>query len=196
MLKSYLPARYNSRFLILTFLILIFANYIYAGFVVLFYVGLYILFRKNRNDFRDGAGTSKGVVFSPCHGKVIAIKDLVDQVELILRIPVWKEMGIFLPFSCEVKDLTVEKKGINLFLETQGDVIQFSLRKTLGSLWPEILIMPGDRGGRRVNIGFFPFGGLLILSLPKKYEILVNVGDDVAAGESLIAVNSGDEQLN
>ena len=48
--------------------------------------------------------------------------------------------------------------------------------------------MPGDRGGRRVNIGYFPFGGTVVLYLPKKYEILVKVNDDVNAGETIFAV--------
>ena len=48
--------------------------------------------------------------------------------------------------------------------------------------------MPGDRGGRRVNIGYFPFGGTLILYLPEKYEILIKENESINAGESIIAM--------
>jgi phosphatidylserine decarboxylase len=50
------------------------------------------------------------------------------------------------------------------------------------------MVMPGDRGGRRVNIGYFPFGGTVMLYLPKKYEILIKTNDEVTAGETIMAV--------
>ena len=55
-------------------------------------------------------------------------------------------------------------------------------------LWPELIVMPGDKGGRRVNIGYFPFGGTVMLYLPKKYEILIKSNDEVLAGETILAV--------
>ncbi len=39
-----------------------------------------------------------------------------------------------------------------------------------------------------MNIGYFPFGGTVMLYLPKKYEILMKINDEVTAGESILAV--------
>ena len=122
-------------------------------------------------------------------------------------IPWWKEMGIYLPLSCEIKNLLVlkgqsffryfkavevigtkEGKGVSLALDNRGESLGLTFFKCKFGLWPELLVIPGDRGGRRVNIGYFPFGGTVMLYLPKKYEILVKSNDEVNAGETIIAV--------
>lgn len=116
-------------------------------------------------------------------------------------------MGIFLPLSCEIKNLLVlkgqsffrlkkaieelgakEGKGVSLALDNRGESVGLTFYKCKVGLWPELMVMPGDRGGRRVNIGYFPFGGTVMLYLPKKYEILVKTNDEVTAGETIFAV--------
>jgi len=117
-------------------------------------------------------------------------------------------MGVYMPLSSEIKTLLVlkgqsffrtqiaeevigtkEGKGVTLALDNRGESIGLTFFKCKLGLWPELMVMPGDRGGRRVNIGFFPFGGTVMLYLPKKYEILMKINDEVIAGESIIAVN-------
>ena len=214
MFKSYLPPRFNSFTAILLILFWLLGFHKIFSILVVVYFLLYFSLRKNSNHFRDDPVTTRGVIFSPCNGKIIHIERNIshglygDQfTEIQLMIPWWKEMGIYLPLSSEIKNLLVlkgqsffryfkavemigtkEGKGVSLALDNRGETIGLTLFKCKLGLWPELLVMPGDRGGRRVNIGYFPFGGTVMLYLPKKYEILVKSNDEVSAGETIIAV--------
>ncbi|MBC7539254.1 MAG: hypothetical protein H7281_10565 [Bacteriovorax sp.] len=214
MLKSYLPAKFNTLAAILFVFCGIFGFYKILTIMVIAYIVLYVVLRKSRNDFRDDPISTRGVIFSPANGKVVHIEHNVshgfygDQlIEIQIMIPWWKEMGIFLPLSCEIKNLLVlkgqsffrylkavevlgskEGKGVGLALDNRGESIGLTFFKCKLGLWPELMVMPGDRGGRRVNIGYFPFGGTVMLYLPKKYEILVKTNDEVNAGETIFAV--------
>jgi phosphatidylserine decarboxylase len=214
MLKSYLPAKFNTLAAFLFLIFWLFGFYKALFVIIISYSVLYVVLRKSRNDFRDDPVTTKGVIFSPVNGKVIHIEHNVshgvygDQlIEIQIMIPWWKEMGIFLPLSCEIKNLLVlkgqsflrtlkavevigtkEGKGVSLALDNSGESVGLTFFKCKLGFWPEIMVMPGDRGGRRVNIGYFPFGGTVMLYLPKKYEILVKTNDEVNAGETIFAV--------
>jgi len=216
MLKSYLPSVFNTFFAIFIFLFLLFGlKKIAAAFFIL-YLLLYVVLRKANVDFRESAPSTKGVIFSPCNGKVISVETGVSHdyfgqelTEIQIAIPWWNEMGIYLPLSCEILDLKILKgrsfyryliasdaiksglgKGLNLTLDNRGEKIGIALYKCRLGLWPELLVTPGDIGGRRVNIGYFPFGGTVILYLPKKYEILVNKDNELNVAESIIAIKS------
>lgn len=214
MLKSYLPAKFNtfSIILILILWVLGFYKILYISFIL--FIFLYAVLRKNRNDFRDEPVTTKGVIFAPVNGKIMHIENNVshgmygDQlIEIQIMIPWWKEMGIFMPLSSEIKTLIVlkgqsfmrtkiaeevigtkEGKGVSVALDNRGETIGLTFFKCKLGFWPELMVMPGDRGGRRVNIGYFPFGGTVMLYLPKKYEILLKINDEIAAGETIMAV--------
>jgi phosphatidylserine decarboxylase len=214
MLKSYLPPKFNTLLIFLLIIFWLIGFYKALVFLSLFYAFLYILLRRNRNDFRDEPVTSTGVIFSPVNGKIIHIEKNVshgiygDQLlEIQIMIPWWKEMGLFMPLSAEIKTLlilkgqsflrlynsvgftgTKEGKGISLALDNRGDTIGMTFFKCKLGLWPEVLVMPGDRGSRRVNIGFFPFGGTVMLYLPKKYEILIKINEEVTACQTIMAV--------
>jgi len=214
MLKSYLPAKFNTVAVILFITFWLFAFYKLLFTLTLTYFLIYLVLRKNRNDFRDDPVITRGVIFSPVNGKVVHIEYNVSHglygeqlIEIQIMIPWWKEMGIFLPLSCEIKNLLVlkgysffrtqkaaevlgskEGKGVSLALDNRGECIGLTFLKCKLGFWPELMIMPGDRGGRRVNIGFFPFGGTVMLYLPKKYEILVKENDEVGACETIFAV--------
>lgn len=216
MLKSYLPAKFNTFSFLFLFIVWLLGYYKIFFVTFIFYLFLYIILHKNRNDFRDDPTRTQGVIFSPANGKIIHIERNVSHgfygdhlTEIQIMIPWWREMGIFLPLSCEIKNLLVikgqsflrtkaaalvlgskEGKGVNLALDNRGETVGLTFLKCKLGLWPELMIMPGDRGGRRVNIGYFPFGGTVVLYLPKKYEILVKENDDVDAGETIFAVVS------
>jgi hypothetical protein len=214
MLKSYLPAKFNTLAFILFIFFWLCGFYKILLFSFIAYIVLYVTLRRNRNDFRDDPVTTKGVIFAPANGKIMHIENNVshgiygDQMmEIQIMIPWWKEMGIFLPLSSEIKTLTVlrgqsflrtkiaeevigtkEGKGVSLALDNRGETVGLTFFKCKLGLWPELMVMPGDRGGRRVNIGYFPFGGTVMLYLPKKYEILLKTNDEVTAGETIMAV--------
>ncbi len=213
-LKSYIPSRYNSLFFIIGILIWIFAGLKYLGIFACLYLVAYFILRRDHNYFRDDPTLTKGVVFSPCNGSVVNIVQKVnhaffgeDIIEIQIRIPWWKEMGLFLPISTEIKDLRIfrgksffrygnyaEKagmanySGLGIVFDNREHLLGLSLVRCPLGLWPEVTVMPGDRGSRRVNFGFLPFGGTLLLYLPKKYEILVKNNDTVQAKETILAV--------
>ncbi|AUN96755.1 hypothetical protein DOM21_17995 [Bacteriovorax stolpii] len=214
MLKSYLPPRFNTLAIVLFVMLWLFSFYKILAVLLLAYIVLYVSLRRSRNDFRDDPVVTKGVIFSPSNGKIVHIEHNVshgmygDQlIEIQIMIPWWKEMGINLPLSSEVKMLhvlkgqsflrthiasevigTKEGKGVSLALDNRGETVGLTFFKCKLGLWPELMVMPGDRGGRRVNIGYFPFGGTVMLYLPKKYEILVKTNDEITCGETIIAV--------
>lgn len=214
MLKSYLPPKFNTLAAILFVIFWMFGFYKTLSLLFLTYLVLYVMLRKNRNDFRDEPVSTKGVIFSPANGKVVHIEHDVSHglfgeqlIEIQIMVAWWKEMGIFLPLSSEIKNLlrlsgqsffryhkavevlgSKEGKGVSLVLDNRGETVGLTFFKCKLGFWPELIIMPGDRGGRRVNIGYFPFGGTVMLYLPKKYEILVKTNDEVNAGETIFAV--------
>lgn len=213
-IKSYIPSRYNTLFFIIGFLIWFFAGLKYFIFFGVLYLIIYFILRRDHNYFRDDPTLTKGVVFSPCNATVINIAERVnhpffgeEMIELQLRIPWWKEMGLFLPISTEIKDLRIfrgksffrlgnyaEKAGIanysglGIIFDNKEHLLGLSLLRCPLGLWPEVTVMPGDRGSRRVNFGFLPFGGTVLLYLPKKYEILIKKNDTAQAKETILAV--------
>lgn len=215
MLKSYIPPKITT-YAVLFFILLWLLNYnVLLIILLVLYLFIYILFRRNRHDFLDEHVVTTGVIFAPANGKILHIEPSVSHsvfgeqlIEIQIMISWWKEMGLYLPMSSEIKNLIVVKgqsffrfqkadkvlgskegKGIHLKLDNKGESIGLSLFKCKIGLWPELIVMPGDRGSRRVNIGYFPFGGTVILYLPKKYEILLRENDEITAGESILAVN-------
>ena len=189
MFRSYLPAKYNTWFILIISFALIFHFLKIFTLVFIVYIFFYLLFRKKANYFRDDPVIKAGIVFSPCNGKIVSIKNTDnDRVKIKIAIYPWKEMGIFMPISSEIINLWRSKEEVILELANNLDLIEIHFFKRSFGFWPELIVSAGDRGARQVNIGFFPFGGLLELDLPKKYEILIKNFTEVIAGETIIAV--------
>ncbi len=212
--KSYIPSRYNTFFFIIGFFIWVIFSFKWLLVFTSLYLVAYLILRRDSNFFRDDPTITSGVVFAPCNGKVIHIEEKVnhsfygeDLIEVQICIPWWKEMGIFLPLSSEVKDLRIFKgksfyrygfyalkagianySGLGIIFGIKDIQYGLSLIRCPLGLWPEVTVMPGDRGTRRVNFGFLPFGGTLLLYLPKRFEVLIKVDDVIAAKETIVAV--------
>lgn len=184
--------------------------------LLLFYISTLIIFRRTHSPYRDNViNRSEDMVYAPANARILSIKEGVDHVifgrnlkEIHMGIPWWKESGLYLPLKAEVKDFqsrdgksffrfnskpladqsSIAVSGICLSLETikkQFVGMQF-IKCSLGQ-WPELVLMPGDRGKERANIGFFPFGGTVVLFLPENYDILISKNNEVIAGETVIA---------
>lgn len=207
---------YINRFIHFLFLFSILALLILgllklSLFSLVTYAFALLFFRRKAGVFKENLSITDGVLYAPSNGKVIGIFPEVEHptfgkglTEVVIRIPWNVEYGIYLPFTSEVIDLvsergrshfrySAEKKflaraGLVVTLrDLKGDEIGLQLIKCPLGLWPEIKVMPGDRGKRQANIGLLPFGGTLVLYIPNKYEILIQVGQELMAGESLIA---------
>jgi phosphatidylserine decarboxylase len=188
MLKSYLPSFINTLSVIFALVILLLGFYKVIMIYVVIYIFFYLLFRKKANRFRDDPVVTTGVVFSPCNGKVLSIANDEDFLKIEIRIAPWNEMGIFMPISSEVINLWKSKKEVILEISNRQIVLELHFKKRSFGLWPDLIVTPGDKGARQVNIGYFPMGGTVLLYLPKKYEILTKSFTEVIAGETIIAV--------
>ena len=214
--RNYLKSSFHLICLIFLS-ILGFLELIYIFFPVLIvYLLSLFFFRKSSSIYEENlADRPRRFVFSPLNARVGGVYKNqnhaifgrnLQAIKLIL--PWWKEPGIFLPFDGEIKDLFRKEKrsfwrysrkispfqehvilsSFCLSLQSKwGDIVGIQFFKCPTGSWPELIVMPGDTGRARVNIGFIPFGGSALLYLPEKYEILVNIGDDLMAGESVLA---------
>lgn len=185
-------------------------------FFCLFVALCVILFftRRLPPHFQEDLGLKEGSFYSPVNGKVVQINrrvghDTFDELvnEIIVVSPWWREHGIYLPFKSEVFDLknlsstanfryfykgflsesSEKKPTISLGLKGKKDirtVIDF-YRCPLG-LWPQVRVIPGDKGKSQVNIGFFGLGGTTAIYLPSSCEILVKEGSDLIAGQTIM----------
>ena len=75
-----------------------------------------------------------------------------------------------------------------IWLETiDGEV---ELRQITGTIVREIIcyVRPGDRVVRGERIGMIRFGSRVEMTFPKSYDLAVNLGDKVRAGETVVAV--------
>jgi len=177
------------------------------------------MYRKRVILISDKPGVNKKIIYSPISGEVKKVSTNKnhpvfgeDLIELQLCLPWWKEMGLYLPIAGYVKDVTVgvknfsflrlntwpnidQKEGFKgslaIILESDdGDSFGLQLVKCPLGMAGRTWVMPGDRGRVAANFGYIPFGGTVLLYLPKFYEILVLEGDKLIAGESLIAGRS------
>lgn len=77
-----------------------------------------------------------------------------------------------------------------MHLETDDG--EMELRQITGTLVREIVcyVHPGDKVSRGERIGMIRFGSRVEVSIPTGYSLLVNKGDKVRAGETVVAVRN------
>jgi phosphatidylserine decarboxylase len=77
-----------------------------------------------------------------------------------------------------------------MHLETVDGIME--LRQITGTLVREIVcyVHPGDQVSRGERIGMIRFGSRVEVSIPVGYTLLVNKGDKVRAGETVVAVRN------
>lgn len=194
---SYLPKVVHWVFLVFTLFILLFS--LKASFLIfLLYTLVVFLFRKRKIYYKDDQITTSGLVFSPVTGKIVDIDEKEEKLNIKLKCFPWNEMGIHMPLTGEVKDVSREKGPVDLASNFPGrvakvslegkdkDLIELSFGKSMFGGRPQLMVAPGDRGRRQVNIGFMPLGGTVELRLPKNCDLMVKVGDDLKAAESVV----------
>lgn len=159
----------------------------------LIYGLLYFFFRKSHKDFLEAHIVSQGVVLSPVNGIVRSIRSKVDHpsfgqdcLEISIAVPWWKEWSVRMPVTAEVVDYQQAEQALTL-MAPNGQRVGVQFMKSLFGLTARLAVLPGDRGMRVANLGNFPFGGSVLVYLLDNYEIMVNVNDQVVAGETPLA---------
>ena len=175
----------------------------------------FFLYRKVNTIKIHGQRESKGLIKSPVNGRIVSIREGVehnifgqDLIEIALVIPHFFEFGFYLPVSGEIEysktfpsleyfrykqkwqfDQAQEVYGgVLMGLRSEEEhLIGLQMVKCFLGLAPQIWVLPGDRGSIGSRFGYFPLGGSLLCYLPKSYNVISRVGDELRAGESIVA---------
>ncbi len=214
MLKSYLNKNTHGIFIFSILLMWLLKFNFLLGLILFSYIALLYLFRRHQIRFFNGQTSNKEIVYSPVSGYIISVKKKIDHAffgknlsEIRIAIPWWQEFGVRLPLASEVIDLKMNQgKSLYRFSQygllsqevqivpslmvllnnSQGNSLGIQMIKCPFGMWPRIRVTPGDRGKNQSDIGYFPFGGTVLLYLPSNYEILVS--DDAKASTGLTAL--------
>lgn len=186
---------------------------IYVGTLIIFRK------KRSHYNFKETPSiTTRGLVFSPVSGKlrfnfeketdVFGEKQKVRVLGVTL--PWWREAGIYLPMTGEIETFSRSAgKGWFRFLKlkslqklqdefsgcktsiqgVEGQKVALDFVKCPLGMSPKVWSMPGDRGRRKAPMGFFPFGGTVLIYLPENYKILPNIGETLNSGESVLAAD-------
>jgi hypothetical protein len=183
------------------------------GMVILFYGVMLFLFRKKEVNPWDNPVNIEHSFFSPVNGRIKALEENATAPQytgkwksIVIKTRPTQEMGIFMPLNAEVKDMVAhpgkrlwrilgpmagkkdECEYFRLTLHSwDGEDILLDFYPFFFGARPQIVLLPGDKGRKLVNIGHFPFGGQVVVYLPEKYEIIVQEDEAAIAGETLLA---------
>jgi len=172
----------------------------------------FVIHRKNSVDFKEVINLQPDVVLSPASGKVLEIqKDVVDEFHGVegtkIRVAIsWlNAFGLYLPISGTIQNVerfegqkfyrlknklsfTNGFNRQNLTIKNNSDrVIYLELLNCPLGKTPRTWIEAGDKGRLASNIGYFPLGGTVVITLPKDSEVFCKVGDHLRAGETVLS---------
>lgn len=174
-------------------------------------IGYFLVHRKNNVDYKEVINLQPDVILSPASGRILEILDDVnDEFHGVsgtkIRIGIsWKDpFGLYLPFSGTVQNVeSFEGKSLYRYTERltftngynrlniaisnkSGCSIYMELLSCILGRKPKIWIEAGDKGKVASCIGYFSFGGSVVITLPKSSELFCKVGDTLSAGETVI----------
>lgn len=192
---NYIRRRVHFVWLILIATFFLIGSWSLAAVILAFYTALVALARKRPAAFQDEQTEGQALVLSPVSGVVKSIRSHVDHdifgpdlIEVELSLPFWKEWGLFFPARSEVIDSVDKKEGLCItLLRPDGRRIGMALAKPRVGCGASLSLLPGDRGRPAAPFGHFSFGGRLLLYLTENCEILVQVNEQVIAGQTALA---------
>lgn len=193
------------KLLIIAFAILSLLPWFFFFTYILFLAVYLFLFRRKEVNHKDSPTISKNLILSPASGKILKISENENEKIIQIVIPIWKPYGLTLP--CFSIFSTVEQAGKSFCSRYQKDLsildkskfyliklenklgVQLSVQLMRSYLsWKmSIWLQAGDRGRAGSSFGYMPFGGQVVLRLPKDINILVKSGEAVSAGKTVLA---------
>lgn len=180
-------------------------------------------FRRTHIPYRETFKPKGEIYISPIHGTVESVRQNVPILndteighEVRISMSIWDEKGLYLPTSGEVSYLKANKgrkiprdSELHSFygpLEevSHTDMIFTSKNQTKTlmryvdgqyCIRPTIWLKSGDRGRGAACFGYYPFGGTLLVYLPKNSDVLVYESERVTPGQTVIAaINEIDKE--
>ena len=195
---TYLPKWAFALFILFIFVLTTLFGALGFLLCALVFSAIALVFRRQRKDLMEDSQISGDIVFSPVNGKVVKVeKDIKHDffsetcTSVRLRVPFWKETGLFFPATSEVEDMQAScascKDHLVKFKLPSGLEIGLAVGENLLKILPRIVVIPGDRGKQKMNFGHLPFGGEVKVYIPSSLEVLINEKDEVVAGQGVLA---------
>lgn len=168
-------------------------------------ISFIFLFRKDKVTYKNSLSNAVDIVLAPVSGKISKITEVDGQQIVRVVTPPWGPYGLYLPFSSEViGSQFIEGKKIwrgSKILKLQGDTERFSIefQNKLGHKASietytclvggsaDIWLRAGDKGRSSACFGYVPFGGSLVIKVPKDSELLVKENEKIKAGSTILA---------
>ena len=134
-------------------------------------------------------------ISSPVNGKVLYIQRHVSHdffenkvTKICIAVSWWRNgTGVYLPDRCKIEDMELREAINGSFVALLNEAKKKMGLEFFGRSL-KLMIMPGDKGRSGSRIGYFPWGGAVLMYLPEEYEILIEEGGRVVAG-GLMAKN-------
>ncbi len=212
---SFIPRFIVWSFLLFTFFYVRKWSFPFQALFVFFSLFIFYFFRRSSIPFRETIKNDGEIFLSPIHGVVKSIRrdtmgwdELPGAHEVRIAINYLDQKGLYLPTSGEVSYLK-ENKGMRIDRQASSqefylppaelahtDLVLKSKNNTKSLMRfidckfgyrPSIWLKSGDRGRGAACFGHYPFGGTLIIYLPKNSDILVFENEHVVPGQSVIA---------
>jgi hypothetical protein len=212
---SFLPANLFYLMLALLLAVLIYLPLPVFFLALVLTVLVLIHFRRASIPFQDTFRLKHEIYLAPVFGKVASIRLNITRFgdpevvhEVRIEIPFWSEKGLYLPTSGEVTYMKAnlgkkiprdaeehmfygpaDELAHTDFLLTSGRRVATLLRfiDCPYGKRPWIWLKSGDRGRAAACFGYYPFGGTLLIYLPKNSDILVYSNEWIVPGKTVIA---------
>ena len=212
----FLPSEYFFGILALWVLVIWKMSFGYQLLLSIIFFVILFATRRAGIPFRETEKGEGELFLSPVHGEIrsirkdISLRELPEYShEIRISISGWSEKGLYLPTKGEVSFLkAIKGRRISRdadsrdFYGSLDDVAHTDLVLSSGlktktlmrfvecrySVRPSIWLKSGDRGRGAACFGYYPFGGTLLIYLPKNSDILVFENEKVVPGQSVIAV--------
>lgn len=192
---NYIKRRVHFSWTLLTIIFFLTGLWPVALLSLFIHALIVALARKRPTIFLDDQPDGEGLVLSPVNGSVNSVRSHVDHevfgedlVEIELKLPFWKEWGLLLPTAGEVIDTVERKNGFCItILRPNGQRVGMALVKNVIGGGASLNLLPGDRGRSAAPFGHFSFGGKVLLYLTENCEILVQVNEQIVAGQTALA---------
>jgi len=154
-------------------------------FLVVLLLSLLILYiyRKRTLSNVNNKDIELNSVFSPITGKVKKIAQADGKTIVSISPKIFGPLGVYMPFSGSIDESENSETVIYNKLGNRA-TLSFSLGLFKDS---NIWLRSGDLAKCSSNIGFLGFGGSINILLNDESKILIDKGQKVFAGQSLIA---------
>jgi hypothetical protein len=192
---------------ILLFFILPFTYFLIWIFLLSCYL---FLFRRNTVTYKNSLSNTVDIILSPASGTVTGlVKDNDGNQYVKIRIPIWGPYGLYLPYSSEihfthsqgdkkvwrgstkVSPESLAMRRIVEFKNKLGHITTVEVFSCIFGKKPDIWLAAGDKGRSTACFGLLPFGGSILVKIPKGANLLINQYETVRAGFTILAGAKG-----